>query len=158
MKSNYLFPHRFKKIGWFILIPTIIIGILSVISEWEPPFLDVRVFALFIDDFGGKDQLMGFANNNILNEILGVLMIVSSILVAFSKEKNEDEFIANIRLKSLVWATYWNYGILLVAFLLLYDFSFYWVMVFNMFTILILFILKFNWSVWKLEKLTENEE
>ena len=96
--------------------------------------------------------------NNILNEILGVLVIISAIMIAFSKESDEDEFIANIRLKSLVWATYWNYGILLLAFLLVYNFSFYWVMVFNMYTILLLFIVKFNLSIWNQRKSMVNEE
>lgn len=90
-------------------------------------------------------------DNNILNEILGIIMIISSVLVAFSKEVNEDEYISKIRLESLVWAVYLNYAILLLAFVFVYGMSFLWVMIFNMFTILIFFIIRFNWQIRKLK-------
>ena len=83
--------------------------------------------------------------NNILNEILGISTIIGGLIVAFSREPDEDELILRIRLECLVWAIYWNYGILLIAFLFVYDFSFYWVMIFNMFTPLLLFVIRFNW-------------
>ena len=78
--------------------------------------------------------------------------------MAFSKEKDEDELIAKIRLESLVWAMYLNYGILLLTFLLLYDFSFYWAMVFNMYTMLFFFIIRFNIKIWRLRKSVSYEE
>lgn len=158
MYSNYLFENRFKKVGWIILIPSVIIGLVTIIIEFEPTLLDFNVPAIFIDEVLGEKTLWGFTNNNILNEILGVLIIVSGLLVAFSKEKEEDEFISKIRLESLVWATYINYFILLVAMLFVYDFSFLWVMIFNIFTILIFFIVRFNWQVTKLNKSLINEE
>ncbi|MBT8321463.1 MAG: hypothetical protein KJO90_07325, partial [Eudoraea sp.] len=96
--------------------------------------------------------------NNILNEILAILVILSGLLVAFSREKDEDELITKIRLESLVWATYWNYGILILAFLFLYDLTFYWVMVFNMFTILYLFIIRFTLAIRKLKASASHEE
>ncbi len=158
MKLNYLFPNKYKKIGWMIFIPTVLFGLANLFLEYEPKFLDLKVPAIFIDELFGNQKLLGFTKNNILNEILGVLIIISSILVAFSKEKLEDEYIAKIRLESLVWATYVNYGILLVALIFVYDFSFLWVMIFNMFTVLIFFIVRFNWQVIKLKKLTNYEE
>ncbi len=158
MKVNYLFPSKYKKIGWFIFIPTLIFGLYTVIYEYEPALLDMDVFAIFIDEFFDEPKILGIINNNILNELLGILMIISSILVAFSKEADEDEFISKLRLESLVWATYVNYGVLLLAFLLVYDLSFLWVMIFNMFTILIFFIIRFNIQIRKFKKSMQNEE
>jgi hypothetical protein len=66
-------------------------------------------------------------------------------MVGFSKEKNEDEFIANLRLSSLLWAVLVNYGLLLLAFVFVYGFPFLNVMVYNMFTVLIIFIARFNY-------------
>ena len=151
MKLNYLFPSKYKRIGWFIFIPTLIFGLFTIIFEYEPEILDTKVFAIFIDEFFKEDRLLGMLDNNILNEILGIIMIISSVLVAFSKEVNEDEYISKIRLESLVWAVYLNYAILLLAFLFVYGMSFLWVMIFNMFTILIFFIIRFNWQIRKLK-------
>ena len=150
MKLNYLFPSKYKKIGWFIFIPTLVFGLYTVIFEFEPEIFNTKVFGVFIDEVFGEKKLIGFINNNVLNELLGILMIIGSILVAFSREVDEDEFISKIRLESLVWATYFNYGILLLAILFVYDLSFWWVMIFNMFTLLIFFIIRFNWQIRKL--------
>lgn len=158
MKINYLFPDKYKKIGWFILIPSAIIGLIILILDYEPDFLNFSVPAVFIDDILGEKRLIGIVNNNILNEIFGVLIIIGSLLVAFSKEKSEDEYISKIRLESLVWAVYVNYGILLISFLFIFDLSFLWVMIFNMFTVLLFFIIRFNWQISKLKKLAGYEE
>ena len=125
MKSKFLLPVRFKKIGWILLIFGVLFGILDMLPNYAGIFL--------------------FLPSNIPNEILGISIIVGGIAVAFSREFDEDEFISKIRLDCLVWAIYWNYGMLLLAFIFVYDLDFFWVMVFNMFTPLLLFILRFNW-------------
>ena len=158
MKLNYLFPNKYKKIGWLILIPSAIIGLITLILDFEPNYLDFNVPAIFINEFFGDNHFIGIVNNNVLNEILGVLIILSSLLVAFSKEKSEDEYISKIRLESLVWAVYLNYAILLISFLFIFDLSFLWVMIFNMFTILLFFIIRFNWQISKLKKSAHYEE
>ena len=152
MKEKYLFPNRFKMLGWFILIPASIIGLLDLIFELEPEFLTFNVPAFFIDEIFGQDKFVGIISNNLLNEIIGILIIIGALLVAFSREKIEDEFISRIRLDALVWAVYINYGILLITMVLIYDISFYYVMLFNMFTILIIFIIRFNWKLSRLKK------
>lgn len=158
MKLNYLFPYKYKKIGWIILVPSLIIGLLTLIFDFEPSLFEFRVPAIFIDEIMGEKHLIGMTENNMLNEILGVLIIISLLLVAFSKEPVEDEFISHVRLESLVWATYTNYGILLFSFIFIFDIPFLWVMIFNMFTVLIFFIIRFNWQLAKLDKSTVHEE
>ena len=152
MKVNYLFPNNYKKTGWFILIPSAIIGLLAVIFNYEPSFLNFDVPYILNDELFGNNKLFGMLNDNILNELCGILIIISSIFVAFSKEKSEDEYISTIRLESLVWAVYANYAILLLSFLFIFGMSFLWVMIFNMFTILLFFIIRFNWQIYKLKK------
>ena len=158
MKLNYLFPHKWRKFGWIVFIPSVVFGLITVITEYEPGFLDMRVPGIFIDEILGKSRVIGFTTNNILNELLGAMVIISGLLVAFSKEKNEDELISKIRLESLVWATYVNYGILLLSIIFVYGLSFFWVMVFNMFTILLFFIIRFNWQIKLLNKDSAYEE
>jgi len=158
MTTKYLFPYKYKKIGWLILVPSAILGLVSLLVSYEPSFLNFNVPAIFISELFGDMKLVGMDNNNISNDIVGVLIIISSLLVAFYKEKSEDEYISKIRLESLVWAVYVNYGILLLSFLIIYDSSFLWVMMFNMFTILIFFIIRFNWQISRLKKLANYEE
>ena len=149
MKTNYLLPQRFKKIGWVLFVPAIILAIYYFIVEPEPEFLNFKVFGFIETEIMGKTQYFSLITNNLLDEIIGSLLIISSVFIALSKQKNEDEFIAKIRLESLVWATYINYAILLVAILFVYGFAFFWIIVFNMFTILLFFIIRFNWVLYK---------
>lgn len=158
MKLNYLFPHRFKRIGLMILIPFILLGLYVVNYDIEPEIFDFNVPAVFVDEFFGEKFVFGMTENNILNEIVGVILILSFLMVAFSKEAEEDELIAKVRLESLVWATYANYAVLLVSMVLIYGISFLWVMIFNMFTILLFFIIRFNWQVRNLNKTIGDEE
>lgn len=158
MKTNYLLPNQFKKIGWLIFIPVLVLGLLWVIFEFEPAAFDIKTVALFKDDYLDDIQFMAITENNIVDEIIGVLIIISGIFIAFSKEKEEDEFISKIRLESLVWATYVNYAILILALILVYNMSFFWVMVFNMFTVLIFFIIRYNWALYKSKRELSDEK
>ena len=153
MKTKILFPNHFKRIGWIILVPSAILGILAVFDVLKFEFLDkATMFALYSEDFPTGSTVFGFVKNNISNEILGILCIVGAILVAFSKEKHEDEFIAKIRMESLVWATYINYAILIFCMLFFYNIGFLYVMIFNMFTVLLLFILRFYYLLYRSNK------
>lgn len=157
MNRYYLFPYQWKLVGWIIFVPAFLAGLFWLVKKPEPEWLDWKVFALFTDDFGSKFTPEGeqsspsfrWIDNNVLDEILGVLLIIGGTLVAFSREKIEDEFISKLRLDSLVWATYVNYGLLLLALLLVYDLAFFNVMIINMFTLLLFFIARFHWYLLK---------
>ncbi|WP_041738770.1 hypothetical protein [Echinicola vietnamensis] len=47
MKLKYLFPNKYKKIGWLIPIPSAIIGLITLVLDLEPNYLDFNVPAIF---------------------------------------------------------------------------------------------------------------
>jgi hypothetical protein len=147
MSTKYLIPHQFKKIGWCILLLGIVLGIHFIAFNTN---FDILKFEVFSINF--TKEFISFEKNNIYDELISVLVIVGALLVAFSKEKTEDEYLIKIRLISLVKATIVNYVILLFAIMSVYDFDFYWILVFNMFTTLILYIVLFNTSLLKIKK------
>ena len=157
MKLNYLLPNKYKKIGWYLFVPTFIIGLYTVLYDFEPKMLDINVFSINFEP-NQYSNFFGFVKNNIMNEIVGIMMIISSFMVAFSKEKDEDELIAKIRLDSLAWATYINYAVLFVAFIFVYDFSFLSIMIFNMFTFLLFFIARFNIKMYNFRRIPGHEK
>lgn len=150
MNSNYLFPNYFKKPALVVFVLSIIFGLYILYINEEPEWLKIR----FQHDkyiFNSEHLYMGYT-------IAGVLLILSAVIFAFSKEKDEDEYIAKIRLESLVWATYINYGLLLISFLVIYGLGFINVMLYNMFTLLIFFIIRFNFYKYKLQRSLKDEE
>jgi hypothetical protein len=161
MKPNYLLSNQFKKIGWILFIPSMILGLLFVIFQFQPEFLDMKVFAILESGIAPWETNQGFCvitQTNLADEIIGILLIISLFFIAFSKEKNEDEFISKIRLESLLWATYINYAVLILAILFVYGGSAFWVLVYNIFTILLFFIIRFNWVIRKTRKLAKDEK
>ena len=148
MNTNYLFPHKLKRVGLVLFIPGLILGFLHLL-EVEPSLLDFNVFAVATEAGLLRTKFFSFTETNILDELAGILMILGALLLAFSREEFEDEYISKIRLDSLVWATYVNYIVLILAIVLAYGISFYWVLVFNMFTLLIFFLIRFNWALHK---------
>lgn len=158
MKQNYLFPYRFKKIGWIITIPTLILGIYILYTGIEPKIFDINVISIFDSQSSSNYSLISSRKNNILNEITMIILLLSLTLVAFSKEKNEDELIQKIRFESLIWATYINIIVLIITILFIFDFSFFIVMEVNMFTTLIFFIIRFNIQTSLLKKSVTYEE
>lgn len=151
MKTNFLFPNNVKPIGIILFGLSALLGVLTLIFNLQPSFFDLQTFAILADGFGTQNTF-SIIHNNLWDEILSIGLIIGAFLVGFSKEKVEDELISAIRLKSLVWATYINYGILMLAIMFVYDFSFFNILVFNMFTLLIFFIIRFNWELYKLKR------
>lgn len=149
MSLIMLLPNGFKKIGWILLIPSAIVGFIMMLSTNELFDLHATVFALYNDEILGQNKHTGLISTNITNTLVGIFFILGGIMVGFSKEKKEDEFIANLRLSSLMWAVWANYILLLLSFLFIYGMGFLHVMIYNMFTVLIIFIGRFNFLLFK---------
>jgi hypothetical protein len=158
MKTNYLLAYSFKKWGWGILIPSAILGLVVLVLDLQPEFFKFFVPVLISDQITSDLVIFDIQEQNILDEVLGGFVILGSMMVAFSKEKVEDEYIAKIRLDSLAWAVYFNQGLLLVSLFFVYGMSFLWVMIFNLFTLTWFFIARFNWLKSKMKKSRQDEE
>lgn len=159
MTQKALFPFCWKRIGWILFIPSVLSGLIWLLFEQPAPkVFDLTMPALIHQRLFNQSEFFTLTETNVLDELIGVMIIVSSILIAFSREKKEDEFIASLRLNSLVWATYVNYGILLLAILFVYEMSFFYVMILNMFTLLFFFIIRFHWLLYRSKKDLHHEE
>lgn len=87
--------------------------------------------------------------NGLLNEILIAITIISGIINSFSKEQVEDELINKLRVESLTLSLYINYGAILIANFMIYELTFIYVLVFNLFTILLFFNLLFKYKLYQ---------
>jgi hypothetical protein len=148
MKYRLLLPYRFKLIGLIIFLPFLALGIAIRFFDFGFPFLMYKV-----------DMDTMFHNNwqDYTDEIALSGIIIGLLLIAFAREKSEDEFITKIRLESLQWAVLINYILLLAATWLVYEISFIDVMMYNMLTVLLLFIIRFHVILWK-DKYSANHQ
>lgn len=158
MSHTLLLPNKYKLIGWCLLIPAAIFGLVLHFTNFEAFPIKAKTFAILNTEILGESQYLSFIETNITTTIVGVLFIVGAMFVGFSKEKSEDEFIAKIRLSSLLWAVWLNYFLLLLSFLFVYGTDFLTVMMYNMFTVLIIFIVRFNYILYKSSKSMSDEK
>ncbi|MCU7615121.1 hypothetical protein N0B16_11785 [Chryseobacterium sp. GMJ5] len=150
MKTLQLFPNRFKKTGWFIFITSLLLGIVSLTGAFNFPSVTLPVF--YNSGFPLSNETSGLFKNTeieLFPNLFGVLIIIGGILVGFSKEKIEDEYISSIRLKSVFWSLIVTYSIVLILFLTVFGILFFTLMILIMYLPLVLYIFRFNYLLLK---------
>lgn len=146
MRSKFLLAPKFKVIGWVMLLIFLALGILVY-------FFDFRIDALTIK----PDTRSGNLFDNMVNftdEIALTGIIVALLFISFAKERNEDEFINHTRLESWQAAIFINYILLLIAVWLIHGTRFLDVMMYNMLTIPLIFIIRFHYVLFR-NRITE---
>ena len=130
-----------------MFIPFFVLGI-AYLCNCDLTFPSSKVFSLIP---------FGIMNNDDWGDELIVLgLTVSLIFIAFSRERDEDECIAEIRVHSLVWAIIVNYALLIVATFLIYDIAYLYFIDINIFTVLFLFIIKYNIALYKFRRINND--
>lgn len=145
MRNALLLPPKFRIAGWVIFLlflvdylyaniirPEYLDGNKSAVAGLKPNFFDLPYFS-----------------NITVN---GAGLVIGLLLICFSKQKNEDELIYAVRLKTWPLAVLVSYVILLIADVSLYELRFYVFMVYNMLTVLVVFVIIFNVNLYKLKK------
>jgi hypothetical protein len=144
---KFLFPHRYRRIGWILILPTALLLILDMYFEIDLPFLEYVKRGVF--RIWDANWLFNLQSHNFTREVASVLFMVGLLMAAFSKEKQEDERTIVLRLESLLWSVYVNVGLVILAIILFYDLLFLQVMVYNLISTLVIFIARYSWVMYK---------
>jgi len=100
-KTSYLLPHSFQRIGWGLLIAC---PVLLVLNLWI--FNGLKLIPQSYSQFGTL--------------VLYITAALSALFVGLSEEKQEDEFIQTLRLRSIA-NTAWICFILMIVSALAID-------------------------------------
>ena len=122
MKRDYLLPSRFRLWGWVLLVPSVVLG-LCFINDWGL-------------DFDWMDEL----------SVIG--MTLSLLFIGFARCRQEDECVSALRLKALTLAVLVEYAVLVVGTLTCYEFDYFVFVCYNLFMLLVAFVLLFHGLVW----------
>jgi uncharacterized membrane protein YidH (DUF202 family) len=106
MKSKFLFPTWCSIVGYLLSIPGFILGYLYTFNNYLIPGFGFKM--------RDKDRLFKPAFENFTDELAVFLVVVGLILIAFSKNKREDELNAKVRLNALYWSIMIYYILLIV--------------------------------------------
>jgi hypothetical protein len=147
MLTRYLFPHHFKRIGWVLASIGLILGLLELYDLVHLPHL----LTWLPSPIGNTDLPDIQAGHQVRanHDLYAVMLICGGILVACSRQAQEDEYIGQVRLESLLWALYLYYALLLLCFLLISGTAFLLVMMYALFAPLLLFLVRFHWVLYR---------
>lgn len=148
MLPRFLFPYRYKIIGWIITLPTLIFAIFLKFNDDEEIKISGSISEGLLKLFGSASiNNLNLGSGDYIDEILTVGLVIGMLLIAFSKTKLEDEYVSQVRLESLQWAIYVNYTLLILATVLIYGADYFDAMIYNMFTPLLIFIIRFHYII-----------
>lgn len=148
MLHSLLFPYRARYVGWLLFIPAAVLGIVTLVGEFDFSWLNIAVPNFFDDDMPLVEK-SSQNTVNLTNEIAALGVIAGLFLIGFSKEKIEDEMIGRMRLEALQWSVVANYAILAILILTVYGLDFLWVITYNMFTLLLVFVGRMRWLMYR---------
>jgi len=144
---SYLFSNKFKKTSGVVFYLSILVGLFLLLTDKIRDIFVVNVFSIFSYEWIGSERTgFGWIENGLGDEIFTLLIIVSGLINSFSKEKIEDELISRIRLESLSLSVFISFGLIIISTFLVFNINYMYVLVFNLFLIILLFnlILKFR--------------
>lgn len=136
MKTRFLFPYSFKFIGLVLFVLHI-------------PFIFWK----------GNLNLQGtglFSGSHLFFIVTVVTMVTGLLFMAFSKERVEDEQIAQLRLDSLQWAVYFTYGLLVISLIFTFGPATKDLMRTTLWAPLMFFIARFRWKMYLLNREARN--
>ncbi len=149
MKRIPLLSNRFKKVGWVLLIAAIVFVIADSVLDIDSEMFTFNVFSVFSAAGLGDGTWFVVSQQDISYTLFSCLFIGGGLLIMFSKERAEDEFIQSIRLNALMWSVLVHFVLLMIAFLSVYGLPFLSVVVYNTYTVLVIFILRFYYLLYK---------
>ena len=145
-RKHYLLPHSFQRVGWALLI---CVPILLGLVPWV--FNDLKLIPQHYSRYGTL--------------VLEIVAALSAFFVGLSEEKQEDEFIQSIRLRSIAntaWICFTLMILLILAECVCVAFSVSMLPVHRMFGSLIfaffVYIIIFRYRLFKYRKEASHEE
>ena len=144
MNKEFLLSYGFKKIGWVVLCIAAALGIWALTLDFD--YSKVELFR----NLELKDPLI---NNYI---VIGLWLGV--IFVGCSRERVEDEMISRIRLNALLIALYAQATFIIIATLVTNNLDYLNIMIYNLVTYPILFVVTYRLMLWRINKsMTDGE-
>lgn len=149
MRTLPLLPNRYKIAGWILLVPFFVLAVLKLIfpDEMEWDFMTYQQGDAAFFDTG--NWLFDLQYNNFTDEFISLGLLLGLSLVAFARTRTEDEWTTHLRLEAMLWSVILNTLFVALTVIFIYSSPFLTVMMINLFSILMIFIVRFEYLLWK---------
>ncbi len=149
---NFLLPFAWKIVGLILTILGVILAVLYLYTEFRFTMPVFAVFSSFIET-----KMFVTFTTNFADELTMLLLFTGLILIVFSKEKTESEYLDATREKAIVKALIYNNIMLLFSILFIYGSGFIGILVINLFSFSLFYLFIFYLMKYK-QKILEKRE
>lgn len=132
----FLFPHCFRLIGWIVLLPTLLLGIMLLC---------------------GSLDICGILETT-LNDTAIIGIALGSIFISCSREHIEDEMTSAIRLKALLTSLYTYIVFLIIWTLAVNGIAYIYIMAASLVMLPLMFVVRFRYEMHKYNQEKSDEE
>ena len=145
MESRFLFPAKTRLWGLLLFLAGLAFFLYSQNTS--------NSIFVWHNLQSGLQTVLGSGLDEVFDNEIQLLLVLSGlILLAFSKERVEDEHIAQLRSDSLQWAVCINYVVFAVLIFTSYGLGFLVFTMYNVLTLLAFFIIRFRWKMYLLNR------
>ena len=140
-------PNKMKTLGVILLIIGVLLVFLKHQFNYKPEFLNLKVFAIY--SFYIEAKTFTLITHQMIEDLGGILLIAGLFMVAFSKEKAENEGMDLLRLKAFFITVWFNLFYLFFAILFFFGFGFVAALIGFAIGWLLVYIISFRWMLYK---------
>jgi hypothetical protein len=137
--KNMLLPFPFKLAGLCLTLSGLAFAVLYLWFDFRFTIPVFAVFSSFVET-----KIFATFRTNFADELIMLLLIAGLGLIVFSKEKTETGNLLVSRTKALAFASIANTIFLLFSILFVYGSGFIGILIFNLFSFLIFYLIFFT--------------
>ena len=150
MKKSYLLPVGFKKAGLWMVVPFFVLSVLYMWGVLDD--VNLSAFDVWMPALVGYSGWFTIEDTNLIDEIAMLGLLVSLVFIGLSRERDEDEMTAHIRMQSFVWSAWATSAAIALGIFFVYGIEFVTFMLVAMYLYLMLYAIKFNLAMYRERK------
>lgn len=145
MKNKFLFDTKWQKYAVLTLLTGIGLGI---------AYLNNSIIPILQKNKQASDLGTLLERSNYQGDLALTLMLIGLFIIGFTKHKQEDEYIDFLRYQALLKTAFFQTATIIIGTWLFGGINFLNIMLLNLFSFLVLFILIFRISLYLVKKNT----
>lgn len=155
MPDIVLLPYKFRPAGYMLILAGLVLATLYI---WFDFRLTLPVFAAISAFY--ETKFFTVIHTNVADEFVLLSLLSGLAVIAFTREKNEPAGIDRLRLRAFFRSSVLNTLFLIFTILLVFGSGFLGLLVFNLFSFLLFYVIFFRISlmIHRRERLTQQTE
>ena len=134
-----LLPFRYKISGAILVLCGLVMAVLYFTVDFRFELPVVAVFSSYVET-----KFLTAFKTNFADELILLTLLAGFLLVSFSKEKKEADYLNALRYKAIILTVLINSAILLFSILFIYGGGFMGVVIMNIYTPFVIYIITFR--------------